>query len=407
MTEYPSISDLNWLATAPGPDPTARFTAEAVINGQLFKLVAHRVQRPVAAGWVIGEFDEGEAYSTDGTMAIDGPAWKKWHQEWASLTDEDDWELPEPPALEETAELEAQHENLWKALGTSDHSAFVWKRSEGAYLIYGWAIDDTPGEALPTCEVQLDYQEESGWYEGTLSVEGTLCNLNGPAFRWDMRSQKFVPAYDHEFWVAGVSDAIGTSPALMPTGQASHRFMAVVATLYEGHDQIGKWVEPPDRPTLHISCREEAQVNGLRAVFDAIKQRKLHLVDGRAALIVEDEMALESMHRIGVVYATPNRWASTSLITSSEWIDDVGFAFLGGMALSALDALNWASVEAAGNGGLEFDLDHCWDKNIAPEWVKGLPTRLMTQSIREARKKMDSAIQVLFFGEDAPTDTEN
>lgn len=76
------MTNLHWTADAPGSDPTARFTTIVDINGLPFRLVAHRVQRPVAAGWISGEnLVDDLPCDADGRMAVDGEGWKLWWQE--------------------------------------------------------------------------------------------------------------------------------------------------------------------------------------------------------------------------------------------------------------------------------------------------------------------------------------
>lgn len=234
------LTKLDWIADAPGSDPTARLTAWAAINGQPFRLVAHRVQRPVAAGWIDGaQLDEDLPCDADGRMAVDGEGWKRWWQEFDAMPDfDDDGNISDPPPKPQTppraVALVEQHAALWSLLCNTDDPAQVWRRPEGAYLLFGWPVADVEVPGVPSIHMDLGFDEESGWADGFVFIEGVLCSVGGPVMRWQMKEQDWHPVDAGEEWIQKLRSAVPDPLALLPFTSQHQRVLAAVGPMSEG-----------------------------------------------------------------------------------------------------------------------------------------------------------------------------
>lgn len=231
MSEMATLTGLNWVADAPGDDPTARFTTAVTINSIPFRLVAHRVQRPAAAGWISDEDLEALPCDADGLMAMDGEAWKHWWQEFEALPDDDESfdVLPEPEDRADTAPLEDQHRRLWELLCSTDDPQRIWKRPEGAYIIFGWPVKDTGPEAVASVEVAFGTFDIDGWANARISIEGVPCILSGPVANWEPAQYSWSQAEDHAHWITEIEAATGQ--LLIPIAYPDKAHPRVFATL--------------------------------------------------------------------------------------------------------------------------------------------------------------------------------
>lgn len=397
------LTNLHWTADAPGLDPTARFTTIVAINGLPFRLVAHRVQRPVAAGWISGESLVDELpCDSDGRMAIDGDAWRQWWVEFDAMPDvDDDGMLPDAPphplTPPEAIGLQEKHEALWSLLGNTDDLSEVWCRAEGAYVIFGWPVTDADPAGLPSFDVQFEIQDETGWAETLLVIEGIRCTLDGPVMQWRMKEQAWAPIDMGEEWIRGLLDVIPDQMALMPLPASQRRALVVLRPLSEGYVIPQADVperQRPETPVLRIFAPDDAGREAVVQLHRLITDRRLHLVDGVPKLVTEERGLFDGLRNVSVFVEGPEFDLSMVLVGSATWYGPMGICSLDGFVIATLDAMTQDSLIMALTSGAPQPVERVRGKTGAaymPPWTADLPVLLITRDMKDTQARLDRA----------------